>query len=42
LEEYEPEAFVAITTKNSIHPSVTYEFYLHVFYKIFNYFFGYP
>jgi len=42
LEEYEPEALIAMTTKNSIQPSVTYEFYLHVLYKIFNYFFGYP
>jgi len=39
LEEYEPEAVIAMMAKNSIQLSVTYEFYLCVFHKIFNYFF---
>lgn len=37
LEKYDPEVFWAMKTKNSIKPSVTYEFYLHVFNTTFNY-----
>ena len=36
LEEYEPEALVAMTTKNSFPPPVTHEFCLCVIYKIFS------
>jgi len=37
MEKYDPEVFWAMKTKNSIKPSVTYEFYLHVFNTTFNY-----
>jgi hypothetical protein len=42
LEKYDPEVFWAMKTKNSIKPSVNYEFYLHVFNTEFNYSFWYP
>jgi hypothetical protein len=41
LEKYEPEAFLAMKTKDSIKPSVTQEFHLHVFNTNLNYSFGY-